>query len=231
VICWSCERAAGDGALCAFCGAIQPADAAADHFAVLGVPARFALDLGAGEARFRELSRALHPDRFAQADPRARRLSLQRTVQLNEAWRTLKDPVRRAEYLLGRAGYQVGAETGASRPGRAAGEREKIPVSPALLGEILELREELSEARAAGDHARVRDMAIAVRAQTDAALGRVAAGFERARATDAAAPDPALDAVAEELIAVRYFRRFLEEVAVHDEAVAAEAEGARPRHA
>jgi len=62
------------------------------------VPPVYALDLADAEARFRELSRRFHPDRFAKADPRARRASLQRSVQLNEAWRTLRDPVRRADY-------------------------------------------------------------------------------------------------------------------------------------
>src|SRR5205823_247533 len=138
--------AAGSGATCAFCGAIQPPDPTADWFRVLGIEARYDIDLPAAEARFRELSRALHPDRFATADPRARRASLQRTVQLNEAWRTLKDPVRRAEYILARAGYEVGAEAGASRP-KLGGDgddgvgRERIAVPPVLLAEILDLRE------------------------------------------------------------------------------------------
>ena len=92
------------------CGALQPPDDAADLFAVLGLPARFAVDLAAAEAAYKELSRQVHPDRFATADPRARRASLARTVQLNEAWRTLKDPVRRAEYLLLRAGIDVGEQ-------------------------------------------------------------------------------------------------------------------------
>src|SRR5688572_10972062 len=106
MICWSCERSTDAAApasappLCPHCGAIQPPDRSADLFAVLGLRRRFALDLAAAEAAFKERSRQLHPDRFAKADPRARRASLGRTVQLNEAWRTLRDPVRRAEYLL-----------------------------------------------------------------------------------------------------------------------------------
>ena len=78
---------------------------------MLGLPARYAVDLAAAEAAYKDLSRQVHPDRFATADPRARRASLARTVQLNEAWRTLKDPVRRAEYLLTRAGIDIGGET------------------------------------------------------------------------------------------------------------------------
>jgi molecular chaperone HscB len=203
MICWSCEREAGSGPACAPCGALQPPDAAADHFAVLGVPARYALDVAALEARFKDLSRKLHPDRFARADPRARRASLARTVQLNEAWRALKDPVRRAEYMLERAGVKV-----------AAGE-----VPPALLAEILELREELGEARLADDHAKVRKMAEAMRARAGAAMGAIAA------ALDAGTPE-GLAAAARELVAFRYFRRFLDEVDAHEEAQADRAAGA-----
>jgi molecular chaperone HscB len=215
VICWSCQRAAGEGETCANCGAIQPPDLTADHFRVLGVPTDFALDTKGVEARFRALSRAMHPDRFATADARARRFSMQRTVQLNEAWKTLKDPVRRAEYLLSRQGWEVGAESGASRPGLVAGARERIPVPAALLGEVLELREELSDARAAGDDGRVQALASDVRGRMKAALARVATGFATA---EAATDKPsALEGVAHDLIGIRYWRRFLEEVAVHDE--------------
>ncbi len=214
--CWSCQREAGDAETCAACGALQPPQLAADHFHVLGLPRRFDVDLKAAEARFRALSREIHPDRFATADPRARKFSLQRTVQLNEAWKVLKDPIRRAEYLLSLDGWQVGAgaESGASRPG-AAGARERLPVPPALLGEVLELREELADARAAGDDARVQELASDVRRRADEAMAHVAAGFAAAETADRTA---ALEAVTHELIGVRYWRRFLEEVAVHDEA-------------
>jgi molecular chaperone HscB len=237
VICWSCERAAGNAATCSYCHVIQPPDPKADYFGVLGVPQSYALDLDVAETLFRELSRQFHPDRFAKADPRARRASLQRSVQLNEAWRTLKDPIRRAEYVLRRAGYDIGAESGASAPASAATEpgtqtgtgggdqpaHSRIPVPPALLGEILELREELGDARAAGDDARVQEMAADMRGRIDAALRRVADGFGGVGRNQGDRAE-ILEAVARDLIAIRYFRRFLDEVAVHDEAIAAGAE-------
>lgn len=198
------------------CAAIQPPDLAADPFRVLGVAREFDIDLKAAEARFRELSRSVHPDRFATADPRSRRFSMQRSVQLNEAWKTMKDPVRRAESLLSFDGWEVGAESGASRPGQPAAAREPIPVRPALLGEVIELREELSDARAAGDPDRVRRLAREVQGRLDAALARVATGFTAAQSS----PDPtrALEDVVQELIAIRYWRRFLDEVDLHEEA-------------
>ena len=193
MICWSCEHATGAGGSCPSCGAILPPDPTADHFAVLGVERRYDLELTDLEARFRELSRKLHPDRFAKADPRARRASLQRSVQLNEAWRTLKDPFRRAEYLLSLAGVSLTKE---------------VPAS--LLVETLELREELGEARAAGDDGKVQAMAAAMRARVQAAMRAVAEGLAEGH----------LERVAAELVALRYYRRFMEEVALHDDAVA-----------
>ena len=119
-------------------------------------------------------------------------------MQLNEAWRTLKDPFKRAEYLLALSGVSLAKE-----------------VPPALLMETLELREELAEARAAGDDARVQAMARAMRTRVEAAMHAVASGLESGD----------LARVAVELVALRYYRRFMDEVALHDDAVA---DGAAP---
>lgn len=199
----------------------MPPDLTVDHFGVLGLPRRYDIDVADAESRFRSLSRLFHPDRFAKAEPRARRASLQRSVQLNEAWRTIKDPVRRAEYLLHLAGYDLGREGGSEGQSAAP-----LPIPPQLLSEILELREELGDARASEDHARVEAMATAMRER----LARSLAVVERAlgHATEASEADRRSDweQAAGELIAIRYFRRFLDEVAAHDESVAAAAEGA-----
>ena len=122
MICWSCREAGGSGA--ALRGVRRAAAArrrGGSASRCWGCRARYAVDLAAAEAAYKELSRQVHPDRFATADPRARRASLARTVQLNEAWRTLKDPVRRAEYLLTRAGIDIGGKqptAGVTRSGR-----------------------------------------------------------------------------------------------------------------
>jgi molecular chaperone HscB len=198
------------GALCVSCGAPQPVSthgARADHFAVLGVPRAYDLDVGALETRYKDLSRKLHPDRFAKADPRARRAALQRTVQLNEAWRALKDPMKRAEYLLALGDVKIATDDGGARSGGVA-------ASPALLMEMLELREELGDARAAHDDAKVRRLGEAMRERAARAEAAVAAGLagEPGRAE--------LEAAARELVALRYYGRFLDEVAAHEDASA-----------
>jgi molecular chaperone HscB len=203
MICWSCEKSAGDGLTCSACGAISPPDPRADHFQVLGAERRFDLDLAALERRYKEMTRVLHPDRFARADARARRASLARSVQLNQAWRTLKDPVGRAAYLLELVGLDVTGERGPTRPG-PQGERQRVPVPQPLLLEVLELREGLAEARAAGERARVAEMVAGVRARREAAMSAVA--------TALAAEDH--EAAAHQLVAVRYYDRFLEEAAL-----------------
>jgi molecular chaperone HscB len=205
VICWSCEKDAGVAALCGACGAPQPVATPPDYFAVLGVERRYEQDAAALEARYKDLSRKLHPDRFARGDPRAKKAALQRTVLLNEAWRALKEPLKRAEYLLSLGGVKIATDDGGARSGGVA-------ASPALLMEILELREELGEAREAGDDAKVGRMGEAMRARAAQALARVGQGL-------AGEPDgAALEGVARELVALRYYQRFLDEVTAHDDA-------------
>src|SRR5258708_14052283 len=78
-----------------------------DPFATLGMARGFEIDLGAVERAHRELSRALHPDKFVRAGASERRAALDKAVEVNEAWRIVRDPIRRAEALLRLAGVVV----------------------------------------------------------------------------------------------------------------------------
>ena len=92
VTCWSCKADVAEGTVfCPSCRKIQPVGRNEDYFSLLGLAREFALDLPGLERRFRELSRQLHPDRFARAEPRERRLSLERATRLNDAYRALRD--------------------------------------------------------------------------------------------------------------------------------------------
>jgi len=205
VICWSCQKAAGDGMVCLHCQAVQPPDVKANYFRVFGIPAQFEVDSAQLEQRYKDMTKVLHPDRFARADAQARRASLERSVQLNEAWQTLKDPVRRAEYLLTLHGIDVGETAGVRKPGQS-GEHATVPVPQTLLMEVLELREALSEAHAAKDLQATEALIGKVRGRLATVMEDVAKGFR--------ASPPELEANATRLVTVRYYRRFLEEARI-----------------
>jgi molecular chaperone HscB len=206
VICWSCEKDGGGGPFCVACKAILPPGGETDRFAVLGLPRKFDVDLGAAETAYKELSRQLHPDRFAKADPRARKAALGRTVEINDAWRTVKDPVRRAEYLLELAGYALaGGEKSAEMS-----KTRKVSAPPTFLVEILELRDELAAAQKAGDAVKVAFMSEDMRGRAAAAMKTIGA------AIDGNTPE-SFDEAARALMSLRYYQRFLDEVQAHED--------------
>jgi molecular chaperone HscB len=172
----------------------------ADPFETLGVEPLFALDLDALERRHRDLSRALHPDRYTGAPAAERRLALGRAIDVNEAFRALKDPIRRAEALLRRAGVPVGEISEPKPP-------------PELLMEMMDLREELAGAARARDLAAVGRLAEGMRGRREDVSRRLG------RVLDEGGGDPQKMAAAlPSLGELRYIRRFLDEVsAIEDE--------------
>jgi molecular chaperone HscB len=107
-----------------------------NFFSFLGLPRKLNLDMADLEQRYRALSRQFHPDYFYNAPPAERRASLENTSYLNDAYRTLKNPVMRIEYLLKLEGLAAKGPEEASRQ-----------VPPALLEEVFTLNEELDEIR------------------------------------------------------------------------------------
>ena len=83
----------------------------ADFFTLLDLPKSFAVDQATLDDRFRQLQREVHPDRFAAADDAARRASMMLATQINEAYQTLRSPLKRAIYLLKLADVDVGSES------------------------------------------------------------------------------------------------------------------------
>ncbi|MHB8419799.1 MAG: Fe-S protein assembly co-chaperone HscB [Myxococcales bacterium] len=179
---------------------LQPLPPGTDRFAVLGLPRRYEIDAADLERRFRELSWQVHPDRHAQASPRERRLALERTTALNDAYRTLKDPLRRAAYLLELHGLAVESESGKDSA------MAKLP--PEFLEEVMELREGLVEARAEGDETAVRRLVLTVRERRGLA---VAAAEGALRDLPPEAEPARLEAAAAALARIRYYDRFAEE--------------------
>jgi molecular chaperone HscB len=107
-----------------------------DFFSFLGLPRRLRIDISDLEQRYRALSRQFHPDYFYNASPAERRGAVEKSSYLNDAYRTLKNPVARIEYLLKVEGLAAGEPQEASR---------KVP--PGLLEEVFALNEELDDVR------------------------------------------------------------------------------------
>jgi molecular chaperone HscB len=148
--CWNCGTPLpATGQFCANCGKLQPVGRQTDYFALLGLPRKMVLDAADIERPFHELSWKLHPDNFAGAGERERELSLQLSSRLNDAYRMLREPLGRIEYLLAQAGLRKEGQ-------------QKQQAPPELLEEVFELNESLDELRNArsggGDGARMASL-------------------------------------------------------------------------
>ncbi len=144
--CWSCGamRAAH---YCQECGKVQP-PLPVDYFAFFGLPYKLNLDTAQLERDFYALSRKLHPDINATANSNEQDWSLEKTSQLNDAYRTLKDPISRTEYLLRLQGVQLEEQSkAATDEARKSGAAKKQVVPPELLEEVFELNMQLEELR------------------------------------------------------------------------------------
>ncbi|RXJ73137.1 co-chaperone HscB [Veronia nyctiphanis] len=109
-----------------------------NHFELFGLPCQFELDGSSLSSDFRELQRRFHPDRFVTASEQERLMAVQKAAQINDAYHTLNDPVRRAEYILSLNGVELKDE-------------QQTMQDPAFLMQQMELREELEDIPHASD--------------------------------------------------------------------------------
>ncbi len=126
-------------------------------FEIFGLEPRFALERAALDARWKDLQRQAHPDRFATAEARAQREAMQWSVRINEAYQRLKDPLKRAAYLCELHGAPIQAENNTAMPA-------------AFLMQQMEWREALDEARTEADLERMADQVATTRARMLGAL-------------------------------------------------------------
>jgi molecular chaperone HscB len=167
-------------------------------FAILGIPLSFEVDLPTLERSYRNLSRAVHPDRHVDAGASAKREALARAMAVNEAWRIVRDPIRRAEALLALDGVDVS-------------EGRDQQVDPEFLLDFLEIREALAEARRARDPGAVETLAAGIRARAERAE------HELGSQLSAGASRGAVGKLGE----LRFYRRFLDEVSATEDEIAA----------
>jgi molecular chaperone HscB len=142
--CWSCAELLSHARIvCEACSKVQPPAVAATFFEVFGLPRKLTIDLQDLERSFYRLSRKLHPDLFARANHQEQEWSLANTSLLNDAYRTLKNPLSRTEYLLKLEGMKI-AEEDAGTDHRKS--QARVPAD--LLEEVFELNMQLDEMRA-----------------------------------------------------------------------------------
>lgn len=132
-MCWHCQSEMSGEYFCERCVKVQPVSKETDYFTCLGFPRRLALDPKKLEAKFYELSRAFHPDFYQTKSPTEQTISLGNAAVLNTAYRTLRDPIQRAEYL-------VALESGSVKDIRTSPPAD-------LFEEILELQDTLDQYR------------------------------------------------------------------------------------
>jgi molecular chaperone HscB len=146
--CWSCLRDLEEsGHFCPKCGKLQP-PMDSDYFSFFGLQRRLNIDLASLEKMFYRLSRRLHPDMFARSSPAEQQWSTQKTSLLNDAYRTLRDPIERTEYLVELEGVKLEEQSrAATDEARAHGTEKQQVVPPDLLEEVFELNMQLEEMR------------------------------------------------------------------------------------
>jgi molecular chaperone HscB len=173
--CWRCGKEQRDSLFCCFCNTLQPPSQ--DYYRFLGLKLRLALDPADLQKRYYDLSRLVHPDRFQRGTPKEQRFALDATAILNDAYRTLRDPVARAEYVLKEEGVEVPPH-----------EDRRVP--PELLEEVFEANSAIEKSRNGDAGARLelaglRDRFRALRLAADAELETLFRRFDAGGGKDA----------------------------------------------
>ncbi|MCP4592097.1 MAG: Fe-S protein assembly co-chaperone HscB [bacterium] len=135
--CLECHAELKTPVVCEKCYSLYPVPATVDFFGLFQLPRGYDLETQEVERRFLSLSRSIHPDFFTTQPPEVRQMSVRLSAEINEAYRVLKNPVLRAEYLLELAG------------GESAAADKSVPAE--FLGEVMLLREEIEDALAGDD--------------------------------------------------------------------------------
>jgi molecular chaperone HscB len=172
--CWSCGKTVAEIHFCDSCHSLQPP--ASNYYDFFGLDHRLDIDLKELERRFYTLSRRLHPDVYFRRSPQERQFSLDATAVLNDAYRTLRDPLTRAEYLLRENGFDIGEQKSANVP-------------PELLEEVFDLNMALEELRAGDESVRpqldeAHQRFTAMQDEIDAELRQQFAAYDRAPGRD-----------------------------------------------
>ncbi|CAM8648114.1 DjlA DnaJ-domain-containing proteins 1 [Oxalobacteraceae bacterium] len=143
-----------------------------NHFDLFQMPARFAIDAAQLDAAYREVQGRVHPDKFAAASDAEKRVAMQWATRANEAYKTLKNPLRRAAYLCELNGVDLGIESNTTMP-------------TAFLMQQMEWRESLDEARSERDTTRLEALEQALNEAHRQAVARIAELLEQSKFSEA----------------------------------------------
>ncbi|HEY4382017.1 MAG TPA: Fe-S protein assembly co-chaperone HscB, partial [Acidobacteriaceae bacterium] len=189
-------------------------EAQRDYFSVFSLPPHLVIDTSALEKSFYALSRKLHPDRFAARPIAEQEAALAESSRLNDAYRTLKDPIARTEYLLKLEGIELEEQSSAATAAaRASGTAKKQVVPEDLLEEAFELNMQLEEMKMGDDDPQLRADLQRAKADFDAKLAATDADLaglhsEWDAAVDASSPD-AQTAARDAMVALLNRRSYL----------------------
>lgn len=145
-----------------------------NHFALFQLPPTFAIDASQLDAAYRALQARVHPDRFASGTDAEKRVAMQWATQANEAYQTLKNPLKRASYLCEMHGIDLGIESNTAMP-------------PAFLMQQMEWREALDDARHAKDFAALEALDAELRGERRRQLDEIRALLDGAQFEEAGA--------------------------------------------
>ena len=191
--CWRCKSSAErEDEFCVTCGTIQPPSPDRTHFDRLGVAHSFRQSEADLVQRHRREQRRFHPDRFVSRSDIERRLSLEHATALNDAYRLLKDPCLRAEYMLRLRGCDVGSED------------KQVSLSPMFLMEIMELREVIDELKGSDTHVERGQLERDVAARYEETIERLGDGLDQ--------QTHSIDELAQWAAQLRYLKRILEDL-------------------
>lgn len=196
VKCATCESLAQAPVACAECHSLLEHVSGADYFELFGLDRRFDLAPDDIQRKYLAVARNIHPDAFVSADQATQQVVLRLSSAVNKAYETLRDPVRRAEYLLELSG------------GKSAAEDKRVP--PELLAEVMLLREEIEEARAGGDTDTIAAIRPGIAGKKVTAMQRIA---ELCRRITADSDTSVHDDLRLQLNSIKYFDNLLAQLA------------------
>jgi len=171
-----------------------------DYFALLGLLRQYEIDQELLHSKFVALSRHVHPDFHNHESPEVQKLSLELSSTINDAYRTLKDPAGRADYLLELLG------------GKSSAEDKSVP--DGFLGTMMMMQEELADAKASADSGELARLSAVLKTQREGLLRRIGGLFEEYRQGLAcnAIRREVLDEIRKHVNAVSYVRRLLSQL-------------------